>query len=82
MDHLCMPGSPILRGPATDNYIREMCVELNIGITKLSMLQAHDAMIILKNSLSSPKLMYILRTADCCDNELFTQFDNIASKGL
>ena len=46
------------------------------------MLQAHDAMIILKNSLSIPKLMYILETADCCDNELLTQFDNVVSKGL
>ena len=46
------------------------------------MLQAHDAMIILKNSLSIPKLMYILRTADCCDNELLTQLDNIVSEGL
>ena len=26
--------------------------------------------------------MYILRTADCCDNELLTQFDNLISKGL
>ena len=26
--------------------------------------------------------MYVLRTTDCCDNELFTQFDNIVSKGL
>ena len=46
------------------------------------MLQAHDAMIILKNSLSIPKLIYILRTADCCDNEVLTQFDNIVSTGL
>ena len=46
------------------------------------MLQTHDAIIILKNSLNIPKLMYILRTADCCDNELLTQFDNIVSKRL
>ena len=39
-------------------------------------------MIILKNSLSIPKLIYILRTADCCDNELLTKFDNLVSKGL
>ena len=39
-------------------------------------------MIILKNSLSIPKLIHIFRTADCCDNELRTIFDNIVSKGL
>ena len=69
-------------GPATDNCLREKCVELNKGISRLSMLQTRDAIIILKNSLSIPKLMYILRTADCCDNELLTQFDSIVSKGL
>ena len=39
-------------------------------------------MIILKNSLSISKLLHKLRTADCCDNELLTQFDHIISKGL
>ena len=39
-------------------------------------------MIILKNSLSIPKPMYILRTVECCDNELLTQFDNLVWKGL
>ena len=72
----------ILRGPATDNCLREKYVELNKGISGLSMLQAHDTMIFLKNSLSIPTLMYILRTADCCDNELLTKFDNTVSKGL
>ena len=36
----------------------------------------------MKNSQSIPKLMYILRTADYCDNELLTQFDTIVSNGL
>ena len=72
----------IFRGSATDKCLREMCDELKKGISRLSMLQAHDAMIILRNSLSIPKLMYILRTADCCDNELLTQFDNLVSKGI
>ena len=72
LDHLCLLGAPILRGPATDNCLRKKCVEINKGISRLLMLQAHDAMIILKNSLSIPKLMYILRTADCCDKERFT----------
>ena len=55
LDHLCLLGAPILREPATDNCLREKCVELNKGISRLSMLQAHDAMIILKNRLSIPK---------------------------
>ena len=82
LNHLCLLGAPILRGPATDKCLREKCDELKRGISRLSILQAHDAMIIFKNSLSFPKLMYILRTADCCANELLTHFDNLVSKGL
>ena len=50
LDHLCLLGASILRGPAMDNCLREKCIELNKGISRLSMLQAHDAMVILKNS--------------------------------
>ena len=52
------------------------------AISRLLMLQVHDVMIILKISLSIPKLMYILRTADCFDDELLTQFDKFRFKRI
>ena len=76
------PGRTNPSWTATDNCLRETYVELNKGISRLSMLQAHDAMIILKNSLSIPKLMYILRTADCCDNDLLTKFTKFSFKSI
>ena len=84
LDHLCLLGAPILRQSATGyGQVSQGDVRrTEKRISKLAMLQAHDAIIILKNSLSILKLMYILRTTDCCDNEFLTQFDNIVSKGL
>ena len=66
LDNLCLIGALILRGPVTYNCHSEKYVKLNKGTSRLLMLQAHDAMIILKNSLGIPKLIFILRTADCC----------------
>ena len=33
-------------------------------------------MSLLKNSLATPKLLYLLRTADCSGNQLLDEFDN------
>ena len=45
-------------------------------------LHAHDALVILKNSLVMPNLLYLLKTSECGDNPLLDQFDNILRKGL
>ena len=49
---------------------------------RLSLLHSHDALVLLKNSLSMPKLLYLLRTADCTDNPFLTTFDNTLKSGL
>ena len=39
-------------------------------------------MVILKNSLAIPKLLYLLRTSQCSDNPLLRQFDDTLRTGL
>ena len=80
-DHICLLGASILQGPATNKCLREKRDELNKAMSRLSLLQTHDVMIILKNSLCIPKLMYILRTVGC-DNALLTKFDNLVKEGV
>ena len=53
-----------------------------MAITRLSLLQSHDALVLLKNSLSLPKLLYLLRTADCNGNMLLLTFDDALRSGL
>ena len=36
----------------------------------MKFLHAHDALVILKNSLAIPKLLYLPRTSECADNPL------------
>ena len=63
-------GAPVLKGSAQDAAIKHKIDDLSRAIERLTLLQAHDALVILKNSLAIPKLLYLLRTSDCGDNEL------------
>ena len=41
----------------------------------MSLLNAHDALVLLKNSISMPRLLYTLRTSECDDHPLLLIFD-------
>ena len=56
--------------------------DLSRAIERVTLLQVHDALVILKNSLAIPKLLYLLRTSDCGDNPLLSEFDNTLRSGL
>ena len=56
--------------------------DLDRDISHLNYLQAHDALVLLRNSLSMPHLLYTLRTSDCHDHPLLTRFDTILREGL
>ena len=49
---------------------------------RLSMLHAHDSLVLLKNSLAMPKLLFLLRTADCSGNQLLEVFDSMLRDSL
>jgi len=74
-------GAPVLKGSAHDAAIKLKIHDLSRDIERLT-LQTHDALVILKNSLAIPKLLYLLRTSDCGDNPLLSEFDNILRSGL
>ena len=52
------------------------------SIKRLSTLQSHDALCLLKNSIAMPKLLYILRTSPCANNPLLQQFDMVLKNAL
>ncbi len=43
---------------------------------RLQMLTAHDALVLLRNSFSLPKLLYILRTAPCFRSATLETYDD------
>ena len=75
-------GAPIHKGKAQDKAIQDKIDDLTTAVERLKHLQAHDALVILKNSLAIPKLLYLLRTSQCSDNPLLRQFDDTLWTGL
>jgi len=69
-------GAPVVKGSALVAALTHKIDQLKKALERLSMIHSHDALVLLKNSLSMPKLLYLLRTADCSDNPLLTTFDN------
>ena len=51
-------------------------------ISHLNLLHAHDALVILKNSLNMPHLLYMLSMSDCHDYPLLPKFDATLRSGL
>ena len=81
-DQMTLLGAPISHEPAQDKVLLEKVDNLDRAISAPKYLQAHDALVLLKNSLSMPRLLYALRTSDCHDHPLLTRFDTILREGL
>ena len=56
-DEMTMLGAPVFKGPAQDAAITHKIVQLKRALGRLSLVHSHDALVLLKNSLSMPKLL-------------------------
>jgi len=82
LEDLTLLGSPVQSGRAVDAALAVKCADLTRAVSRLSLLHAHDALVILRNSLSVPKLLYTLRTAKCSGRPALRKFDEILRDGL
>jgi len=81
-EDMSLLGAPVLKGKAQDKAIQDKIDDLTRAVERLKHVQAHDALVILKNSLAIPKLLYLLRTSQCSDSPLLRQFDDTLQTGL
>ena len=58
-----------------DTELNTWILSLKSAASRLKLLPSHDALVILKHSLSIPKVLYILRTSHCADHPALTEFD-------
>ena len=70
-------GSPIGGIESIDGVIRDKVHDLRTLGERLILLQAHDALCLLKNAFSLPKLLYTIRSAPCFQSDLLDDFDNL-----
>ena len=75
-------GAPIFEGKAVNTALQAKINDLERSVERLSLLQAHDALCLLKNALTMPKLQYIHRTSPCADNLLLYALYDFLCRGL
>ena len=74
-------GAP-LHVQRLDKAIEEKCEALERALTRLKHMSAHEAIYILRNSLSVPRLQYILRCAPSFMSTLTSKFDDLVLQAL
>ena len=75
-------GAPLLEGPAMDGALTTRCDDLRRATDRLCRISAHDALIILRSSLSAPKILHTLRSAPCWNNPALDIFDSLLKSAL
>ena len=65
-----------------DDVLAKRCTELNTAIGRLSLLTAHDALILFKASFSAPKMLHTLRCSPCANHPSLETYDNLLRKGI
>ena len=54
---LIMLGAPVMKGRAVDSALESKICDLERAIRRLKLLPAHEALVLLRNSLAMPKLL-------------------------
>jgi len=81
-EEMILLGAPVVKGIAQDTAIKNKIDDLTRTTERLQLLHSHDALVILKNSLAIPKLLYLLRMSDCGDNPLLRKLDETLRSAL
>jgi hypothetical protein len=70
-------GAPLTAGQAMDAMLNSRCEDLTRAISKLKLIAAHDALLLLRASFSAPKLMHTLRSSPCAGHPSLDSFDQL-----
>ena len=75
-------GAPISPGRTMDRALSVTCCDLARAFICLKLLSSHDALVIMKLSPSSPKLLCSLPSSHCSDHPKPEQFDALLGYGF
>ena len=75
-------GAPIGGNKSINDVLTDKLHKLHRLSSRLRLLNAHDALFLLKNCFSIPKLMYTLRSAPCYKSQLLLEYDDVIRSTL
>lgn len=70
-------GSPIGSKSSIDKSISSKIAALKVLGERITLLQAHDALCLLRSAFTLPKLLFLLRTAPCYQSQKVADFDQL-----
>ena len=74
---LTLLGAPIIKGKAMDEALKKKVEALERAISRLALLQSHDTLCLMRNSISIPKLLFILCMSDCYTHSALISYDKV-----
>ena len=75
-------GAPLLAGPHLDSVLERKRLELQRLSKRLELMPSHDCLYLLRNVLTAPRMMYLLRTAPCTDSPELPLYDGALRESL
>ena len=75
-------GAPLSESEALSSTLEHSCFSLSTAFERLSLIERHDALILLRYSLCSSKLLHILRCSPCHGHSSLSNYDAILHSGI
>jgi len=76
INHIPCSEAILLGGPVGDETAVDKLAVFRLLASRLTSLDAHDALFLLKNCFSIPKLLYALRCASCFKSNILSKYDD------
>ena len=81
-DSATLLGAPLSTGAALDQALNSRAEELDRALGRLAIIARQDALLILRHSQGTPKLIHTLRCTPCANHTQLTTYDETMRKGL
>ncbi len=82
MEDLVLLGSPLLPGVGVDTVLASKREDLETLAGRLPLMPAHDCLFLLRNVVTTPRLVYTLRTAPCTGSKELVLYDEVLRSTL
>ena len=78
----CLIGATLFPGTCLNEMLQHKLEEFEHRSTKLRSIDAHDALLIIKFSLNTSRVMHLLRCFPCCGHPLLKELDNLQRSNI
>ena len=79
---MCLLGAPLFPGTCLNEMLQHKLEKFERLSANLRSIDAHDALLIIKFSLNTSRVMHLLRCAPCCGHPLLKELDNLQRSNI